>query len=402
MVAAVLVAAIASRLYPYERHRPSLERQLSETLGQPVRIGAISFAWTPLPGVTLEHVAIGEDERLAVAAMRVVPDPRSAFRNEFVVYDLQMEGVAVTGEALLSATEWLSRAAEKRHFVLHHVSFGNGRLLLNDVVVDGLLGEWKMDERGRPQALYFQRGDGALSGDLTPVHGAYQLKLRGNGWKPDFLAPMVVDYFDSEGVIDSQSMRLSKVYARIADGSVFGDASVSWHAASSFSAQLEVRSVDIAKLIAQTQSDLSITGTVSGSLKLGPAPLAVAGQRILAEGDLSVHRGVLDRFDLVEALRAADRHAVRGGTTRFEEGAVRIRIDPQSVRISRLHIQSGLMSAVGQIAVGRDQNITGGVNVELRTSSGKLRTPVAISGLLRDPVLTADRSLPRSQAETLL
>jgi hypothetical protein len=101
-------------------------------------------------------------------------------------------------------------------------------------------------------------------------------------------------------------------------------------------------------------------------------------------------------------LRAAGRHTVRGGTTRFDEGTMSIRIDPQSVRISRLRIESGLMSAVGQIAVGRDQNITGGVNVELRTSSGKLRTPVSISGLLRDPVLTADRSLPRSQAETLL
>lgn len=402
VVAAVLVAAIASRLYPYERHRPSIERQLSESLGQPVRIGAISFTWTPLPGIMLEHVAIGEDERLTVAAMRVVPDPRSAFRDEFVVHDLQLAGVAVTGEALLSASEWLSRTAEKRHFVLHHVSFGDGRLVLNDAIVNDFHGEWKMDDGGRPQTLYFQRGDGAISGELTPGHGAYQLKLRGSGWKPDFLAPMVVDYFDSEGVVDSQSMRFSKVYARVADGSIFGDASVSWHTASSFSAQLEVRSVDVAKLIAQTQSDLSMKGTVSGSLTLGPAPLAVGGQGILAEGDLSVHRGVLNRFDLVEALRAADRHAVRGGTTHFEEGALRIRIGPQSVRIFRLRIQSGLMSAVGQIAVGRDQNITGGVDVELRTSSGKLRTPVAISGLLRDPVLTADRSLPRSRAETLL
>lgn len=401
-VAAVLVAAIASRLYPYERHRPGLERELSETLGQPVRIGAISFAWMPLPAVTLEHVAIGEDERLTVAAMRVVPDPRSVFHKEWLVYELQLQGVSVTGAALVTVSEWLSLAAKKRDYVLHHVSFGDGTLVLNDAVVNGFSGEWKMDDGGRPQALSFQRGDGAISGELTLGHGAYQLKLHGNGWKPDFLAPMVVDYFDSEGVVDSQSMRFSKVYGRIADGSVSGDASVSWHTASSFSAQLEVRSVDIAKLIAQTQSDLSIKGTVSGSLKLGPAPLAVAGQGILAEGDLSVHRGVLDRFDLVEALRAADRHAVRGGTTRFEEGALRIRIDPQSVRISRLRIQSGLMSAVGQVAVGRDQNITGGVNVELRTSSGKLRTPVSISGLLRDPVLTADRSLPKYQAETLL
>ena len=397
-----LVAATASRLYPYDRYRPNLERRLSATLGQPVRIGAISFTWAPLPSILLDHVVIGEDERLSVAAMRVVPDPRSIFRDELVVYDLNLEGFAVTGEALLAVSGWLSRAAEKRDFALHHVGFGDGTLVLNDAMVNGFHGEWEMDDDGRPQSLYFKRGDGALSGELTPAHGAYQLKLRANGWKPDFLAPMVVDYFDSEGVIDTQSMRFSKIYARIADGSVSGDASVSWHAASRFSAQLEVRSVDVAKLIAQTKSDLSMKGTVSGSLKLGPAPLVNAGQGVLAEGDLSLHRGVLNRFDLVEAVRAAHRHPVRGGTTRFEEGAIRIRVDPQSVRISRLRIQSGLMSADGQIAVGRDQEITGGVNVELRTSSGKVGAPVSISGPLRDPVLSAGRSVPRSHAETIL
>jgi hypothetical protein len=400
---AVLTAGIASHLYPYERHRPGIERQLSETLGQPVRIGSISFTWTPLPSVTLEHVVVGADERLTVATVRVVPDPRSIYRDDFVVYDLQLAGVTVTGEALVSVSGWLAQAAQKRVFLLHHVGFDDGTLVLNDAVVNGFRGEWKMDDGGRPQSLYFQSGDGVVSGELMPVHGIYQLKLRGNGWKPDFLAPLVVDYFDSEGVIDSQSIQFSKVYARIADGSVFGDASISWRGSSRFSAQVNIRSVDVAKLIAQTRSDLSMKGTVSGSLTLGPAPLAAAGQGVLVEGNLSLQRGVLNRFDLVEALRAADRHTVRGGTTRFEEGAMRIHIDPQSVRISGLRIQSGLMSAVGQIAVGgHDQNITGGVNVELRTSSGKLRTPISISGPLRDPVLTADRSRSRSRAETLL
>lgn len=398
--AIVLLIAGIAHSYPYERHLPSLERQLSQAVDQPVRIGAISFTWTPLPSITLEHVVIGADDRLTVAIMRVVPDPRAMFGGDVVLYSMRLENLSLTGEALSAVSGWLSRAAEKRHLVVRHLDFIDGALVLKDTTMTGFRGEWDMTDGGRPQSLHFERAEGTISGDLIPRNGAYQLTLRGNNWKPDFLAPMVVDHFDAEGVIDSRSMQLSKVYARIADGSIFGDASVTWDGDSRYSAQLGMRSVDIARLIAQTKSDLSMKGTVSGSLKLGPAPLGDARERVLAEGNVSLHRGVLDRFDFVEAVRAAKRHEVRGGATRFEEGTARVRIDSQNVRVSRLRMQSGLMSADGEIAIGSDQTISGGVNVELHTSSGKVRAPVSISGLLGDPVLTAERSHRGAQSET--
>ncbi|MCK7497914.1 MAG: hypothetical protein MZW92_49670 [Comamonadaceae bacterium] len=79
-----------------------------------------------------------------------------------------------------------------------------------------------MDRNGALRMLRFA-GSGALSGELAPNTAGYRIKLSGvQGWAPDFMAPLAFDYFEAEGSLTADAMRLGKVYGRMADGSIVG------------------------------------------------------------------------------------------------------------------------------------------------------------------------------------
>ena len=373
------------RYYPFERHVAQLEKGLSTALGQPVKVGRLSVAFAPYPSMALDDVRIGEGGRIGVASIRFVPDPLSLLRERVAVRDLQVEGIDMAGSDLPLLARLLSGGDAGTGIEIHGLRFTDATLRFPGTVLSGLQGEVVA---GVPGTLRFTTGDGALDGELFAADGGLRLRLASlNGWTPGFLGRLAFDRFEAEGRIATGALHLDKVFARIADGSVEGHAKVIFAAETRISAELEMKHVSLGKLLALAKTDALAQGSASGSLRVGgPASKASTGSGLVVEGRVTVQHGSLQGFDLVEAVRSSNRAMVRGGTTRFEEFAGQVRVEGNAWQISRLRLQSGLLTAEGQISAGSDRKVAGLVNVELRGSAGRVRVPLTVTGSLRDPL----------------
>jgi hypothetical protein len=395
LVGLSLVAGL--RYYPFEQHVAQLERRLSVALGQPVSIGRLSVSFAPYPSIALDDVGIGEGRRITIGGIRFLPDPLSLLGERAAVRDVQLERIDLAGSDLELLIQVLSGGRSGAGIDIHGLRFADATLRFPDTVLTGLQGE---AVPGAPGSLRFSAGDGALSGELIAADGGLRLRMTSAaGWAPGFVAPLAFDRFDAEGRFGQGALHLEKVYARLAEGSVSGHASVIFGGETRISAELEMKHVSLDRLLALSNSGASAQGSASGTLKVGgPAKKTDTGGGLVFEGSVTVHNGALQGFDLVEAVRSSNRGAVRGGTTRFEKFAGRVRIDRNAWRISGLRLHSGLLSAEGQIAGGKDRKVAGFVNVELRSSAGSVRVPIAVTGSLRDPMLTASHGAKAATA----
>lgn len=391
MLAVALLVAAGIAFYPYQRHLPRIEQRLAVAIGQPVHIRNVHFSWLPRPNLTLEDVTIGTDNPIVVGNLGVVPDPLSLFGERLVVQTLLIERSEFAARALPAIADWFSRAGAGG-LIVRNVAFANVALRLGEITTDSMHGEITMDRNGALRMLRFA-GSGALSGELVPNSAGYRINLSGvQGWAPDFMAPLAFDYFEAEGSLTADAMHLSKVYGRMADGSISGAATMLMNETRQLNAELEVKHVEVRKLLAQAKSDLMLHGSASGMVKVGGGTVSGAGpgSGLAVEGMITVQHGVLDGFDLVEAARS-DRNTVRGGATRFEAFSGQLRVDARAWQVSRMRLQSGLMSADGQIAISGNQRVAGSVTVELRGSTGNRRVPLSVSGSVQDPVLSGSR-----------
>jgi hypothetical protein len=340
--------------------------------------------------MALDDVRIGEDGTMVVASIRFLPDPLSLLGERVAVRDLQVEGLDMAGSELPLLLRLLSGGDASTGIEIHGLRFMDATLRFPGTVLGGLQGE---AVAGAPGTLRFTTGEGALAGELFAAAGGLRLRLASlNGWTPGFLDRLAFDRFEAEGRIETGALHLDKVYARIADGVVEGHAKVIFGTQTRIAAELEMKHVSLDKLLALAKTDALAQGSASGSLRVGgPASKASDGRGLVVEGSVTVQNGSLQGFDLVEAVRSSNRGMVRGGSTRFEEFAGQVRVEGNAWQISRLRLQSGLLTAEGQISAGSDRKVAGLVNVELRGSAGHVRVPLTVTGSLRDPKLAANQ-----------
>ena len=396
MLGVALLVAAGIAFYPYQRHLPRIEQRLSAAIGQPVHIRDVHLSLLPRPNLTLEDVAIGKDAPVVVGNLGIVPNPLSLFGERLVVQTLLIERSEIAARALPAITDWFSRAGAGG-LIVRNVGFAEVALRFGEMTTGPMHGEGTMDRNGALRMLRFA-GSGAVSGELEPNAAGYRIKLSGvQNWAPDFMSPLVFDYFEAEGSLTADALHLDKVYVRLAGGSISGAATILMNETRQLNAELEVKHVEVSKLLAQAKSDLLLQGSASGMVKVGGG--TISGSGLAVEGAITVQHGVLDGFDLVEAARS-DRSAVRGGATRFEAFSGQLRVDARVWQVSRMRLQSGLMSADGQIAISGNERVAGSVTVELRGSTGNRRVPLSVSGSVKDPVLSGSRIVAaRSAAE---
>lgn len=108
------VLFVRSLLDP-EHVRQSLERQVSATLGQPVRIGSAELAFWPRAGVTLTGLVVGEPAALTLARTEVSTELRALIDRRIVDADVVVQDSELDLPLLLATLDRLaSPASEER------------------------------------------------------------------------------------------------------------------------------------------------------------------------------------------------------------------------------------------------------------------------------------------------
>jgi len=377
-------------LYPYGRHLPDIERNASAMFQQPVKVGDIGFSFLPRPHIALRNIAVGQGGGMRIASVRAVPEFLTLLGDHKVFNEVALQGVAVK-EAELGR---LARAAAGGIPVrIGRIAIEGLSLSVGDAELVGISGEVRMSSAGAVETIQLQDQDGTLKVELQPKGEVFQLTASASNWKPAFQPAFVFQAVDAQGELRAGRLVLARIDARAYEGRITGKSSLSWGSETSFAGDFDVLHMRPAKLLAALGRTLTADGDLAAQLKLSSRSenftKLIEGLR--TEGNFELKRGVAVGLDLGEAVRNTGREPTRGGETKFEQLNGTIQSDGQETRLGNLRLASGLMSAAGNVVIGRDEQLGGSLNVELKSSAATLRMALAVGGAGKLGTLTQSR-----------
>ncbi len=393
VVGVAVLPVLTLALYPYGRHLTDIERNTSAMLQDTVKIGDIGFSFLPRPHIALRNITVGKDAHLRIATVRAMPDFFSLLGGKKIFHDLVLDKAVMKASGLgrlaLAGAGPGSATLEIRHITLNDLS-----LAVGDAFLGGIVGEVKMSATGSPENILLRNAESTLKLEMQPQEGGYRIAASGSVWKAPFKPNLTFQTIDAQGQLQASRLVLNKIDGKAYEGLVEGKASLDWAGSAALTGSLELKRVNATRLLAALESNLSAEGDLSASLKLDAKAdsLSKLAEALRIDGSFEMKRGAAKGFDLGEAVRSTGRAATRGGETKFEQLTGMVQYGPQECRLGNLRLASGLLTAGGSLGIASGGNLSGAMNVELKSSATTLRVPLAIGGTTKDPLLTPSRS----------
>lgn len=393
----VVLAFFAAALFPYNSYLPEVEAELAQLSGQPAKVGGMHVGLYPKPGLFLSNVrlgATGDGKEIRIAEMRLLPLPGTLTTSRKVFREMELNGVALPAESLAGLSALFSGAATpSAKAAVQHVSLQDAEVSFHGLALSEMGGEIKLSSEGRFNSLALHSPNRSLHLEAKPAAAGVDIELEIYGWRPSQASLFVFDSGSVRGNLNGEVVALSKIELRVFDGALNGVAVLRADKQPSVAGDASFERISARRFGEAVGIGSQFEGEVTGKMKFSAAANSWSAifSALDAEGDFSVRRGSLGAIDLAEAIRRTSTGPTRGGTTRFELLSGRFKITPDNYRFSGLTMNSGLMQSVGQLAVSKDLQISGGMEVQMRGTVNQLRMPVSVSGPLKAPLLQAGK-----------
>jgi uncharacterized protein involved in outer membrane biogenesis len=394
-IAGFVLAALAALalalpfVVPLKSWFPQLESQLSQALGEPVAFDSLRAGLSPQLYLEAGNVVIGRERDVRAARLRLYPELLTLSEPTRNLRSIELDEVA------------LGRGAIVRFFTDRAIEGGVqrirlGRLRANRVkldLLDGRLGEVDIEATfGRENevtSLVVDATDRKFKLELAPNPDAIQIIFSAQDWQAPILPSVPFERIHAQGQLIGKKLSISEFTAGAYGGDLRGGLEISWGDGYTLSGRLRATRLDLLPLLQTLRSPLPARGTLDAELRFVSTADTAAKliETMKLDGKFKLANGTLNDFDFPRVIQGAPRDGVRGGQTRFEQLVGNLQTGGGAYRFSGLRLTSGLMSAVGNIAVAENGQVSGAMSLELRGSAGVLGSTVLTGGTLRDPVL---------------
>ncbi len=347
------------------------EKQATDAIGHPVKIGAARMWVLAGVQVRLERVSIGETIR--IVEVRAVPELGSLLTENKAFSRIEVNKVTLPQEALGNALFGSMKGDRLRV----------GRVVAKEVRLEGPLALPVLDadaqiaSDGRVSSL--QLSGERISGRITRSGDGVAFEATLGEFTLPFVENLSIADFGMKGSANRQGMTLSEFDGRLNAGTVVGKARIQWGAQWTMQGEIQGRSMNAGVFSPQMVSEGRFDGkgrfTLAGP---GPAKLAEGAQ---LDGSFTVTKGALGSFDLSRALQSTSAQA--SGRTQFAELQGSVALANGTLALHDLKLSSGLLTASATLNVDAAGGLQGRINAELRN----LRGSFFIGGKLRDPQL---------------
>ncbi len=395
------LAATAALLPGYLR--PEIEAWASARIGQPVSAESVGLALEPAVGLRLKGVAVGAS-RLARAAQVVIrPSVHGVadllhLRFDLDVYALTLEGEAIVALCAVAGID----AATVRASRIDTISIDGLALALPRATLAELRANIDLDPAtGRARVSLGDHG-GRLRAEISPAPRGCRFAASGSGWHPPQVPGVTLDALRATGTVDDRLLRLERFDARTSDGLIVGSGSLEWEPSAKLDLRFELQHLDLAKLLASLGVPPSARGELDATLHLSASAsqLSLLPAALAGGGPVTVSRGTIERFDLVEAARNPGTDRVHGGALRFEELKAQFQIDRGGAALRNLRLSAGALTADGSLSIRRDATLGGSLSAHLKGAAGEIQVPLRVAGTVAAPELGASAETPAGDTTT--
>jgi uncharacterized protein involved in outer membrane biogenesis len=392
--AAVLLALLAALplFISVDDYRPSIEREISARLKEPVTITRLRAFALPSPHVTAEGIAIGKTGDVKVAKLVIAPEVWSLLSEIRVIRYVGLSGVQITQsgiDKLAVLGKGDGKAPSRAGVRVKRVNVDDATLLFEKNKFGPFEAVIALNERSEPEQISITTSDGKFKAGIKPVAERYAVDVSAKSWLLPLGMPLIFDELKVTGMATLNDLNLSRIDARLYGGTVGGNATLAWARGAQLRATLDVRQVDIAALAALMSQRSPLSGRLAAKpvVSANSAGLGQLGAALRIETPFQVHNGVLRGVDIKKAatnLLLKD----SSGETHFDQLSGYLVMERGTQRFSNLKVMAGALSADGNVTIAPNKTLSGRVNAQVGTNAVASATvPLNVSGTLDAPIL---------------
>ncbi len=372
----LLVVSIA--VVPFVPLEPGpYEKAAQAWLGEPVKIGAFTLALLPVPRLKFEKVVIGKEHPMRVATIRATPQIGSVLAEKKTFKRLELENVAFPRQYL---SVLLLGRGKRESLGVERVTAKGLKLDIPGLNLPALELDASFSPDGALKSVTFVDAERKLSVKLQPRGGKAAVEISSDKFPLPVGADLALEEFTAKGTVTRSELALNEAEARAFGGRLLGSARLRWSGGWSLEGEIAARQMDAAKIAAPLVAGGTLQGRGVYSMK---APLP---ERLLTnarlEGNFTVQKGSITNVDMTRLLQGG---GPGGGTTPFSEMSGSVSADPNRVLVRQIRMVAGLLNAAGQVEMDPQKNLSGRLQLELRSRTVQVRATLAVAGTLKNP-----------------
>lgn len=375
---------------------PTIEQEVSARLGEPVKIGSLRAAGLPLPHLTVSGIAVGEAEDVKVGKVTVTPDLWTLLESTKVIKSIEINGLVLTRRAIDKIPAWLPTDAtgggssQPAAVRVKAIKLDDALIELEDVTLGPFDARLALARDGSLESASIVARDGTLKAVIKPQQSSYLIDASAKAWTPPFGPKIHFDELNARGLATPKGASFSDISARFYGGTATGRLVVGWRSGLHLKGSATINRVEIAPLLQALDKPQSMSGRLSAR----PAFSANAGharhirEALRLDTPFEVEGGVLHGVDIRKAATLIGEEGEKSGGTRFDELSGRLRIERGTRRLTGLNIVSGTLSAVGNVTISPQDELSGRLNTSIKAASvAAVSAALNVSGTLESPLL---------------
>lgn len=377
-------------LVPMSSYIPRIEQAASSALGMPVKVGALRLHLLPAPHATASGIEVGARD-LRVGTVSAWPELGSLFSETKVIRLVVVDGLSVR-DALFSRLPSKGKdkspsAVQFRHVTVKDLrpEFGGkpAGVWRADLELGGALGVARADITSE---------DGHFKARLAPSDraGAWSLAVDAKDWKPPLGPPLQFASLSLRGSVTETLLDLPEVKAALYGGTLNGRVRLDYPARWVLAGHYAMQDIDVAALAKVFTPSNTLGGRLrsEGQFDARAASAAAMADAFRLDGRFGIADGVLNGFDLANAAGNLLKGGSKGGQTRFDRFDGKLQVAGPAVKLRQLVVASGVLEAKGNVDIVGGSKLDGVVDVELKQTKGLVGVPLALSGTVKDPVIS--------------
>lgn len=397
LAAVALLLALVPFFISLDDYIPTIEKEISARLKEPVKIGSLRAVGLPLPHLTVSGITVGKTEDIKVGKVTVTPDLWSLLDATKVIKSIEIDGLVLTQKAIDKIPAWIPAGAKAGQpsqppaFRLEAIKLDDAVIKLQQATFGPFDARVTLSDDGNFESASIVTRDGQLKVLVKPEQSRYLIDASAKAWKLPVGPAIHFDELVVKGIASPKGANFSDLSAKLYGGTIRGKMAVGWQKGVQLKGSATVSQVEIGPLLKALDKPQNMSGRFSAR----PVYSAHAAnpEQILdalrLETPFGVQGGVLHGVDIRKAATSLlSKDGGKGGETRFDKLSGQLNIDRGTRRLTRLEIVSGSLSADGNVTISPQDELSGRINTSIKaTSVASASVPLNVSGTLDSPLL---------------
>lgn len=375
---------------------PTIEKEVSARLKEPVKIGSLRAGGLPLPHLTVSGITVGRTEDIKVGKVTVTPDLWSLLEATIVIKSIEIDGLVLTQGAIDKIPAWVPADAKPGQpsqppaVRLEAIKLNDAVIKLDRASFGPFDARISLSSAGNLESFSIVTRDRALTAVVKPQQSNYLIDASARAWKPPVGPDLHFDELVVTGMATPKGASFSEISAKLYGGTVSGRLVVGWQKGVQVKGSATVTGVEIGPLLKALNKPQNMSGRVSAQPVFSAH--AANPEQILdalqMDTPFGVEGGVLHGVDIRKAATSfVSKDGGKGGETRFDKLSGRLNIDRGTRRLTQLDIVSGSLSADGNVTISPRDELSGRLNTSIKAVSVAASVPLNVSGTLDSPLL---------------